>query len=94
MGTDIFEIIANNYHGKQQSERIVFQAIEGYYMKMYQHFDNNPITIEEVVKKEKGLRAIALKPKSSEIVDNPNPKEQIFKDDYVIILLNNNIDVI
>ena len=91
-GEQISEIIASNYNGKEKSESISYQAIKGYYMKMYRHFDNDSITIEEVVRKEKGLRAIALKPKSSDIVDNPNKDTKIFKDDYVIILLNHNME--
>lgn len=90
-GEQISEIIANNYKEKQQLESISFQAIDGYFMKMYQHFNNEPITIEAVVKKEKGLRAIALKQKSSKIVDNPNQDIEMFKDDYIIILLNQNM---
>ncbi|MEG0372203.1 MAG: bacteriohemerythrin, partial [Clostridium sp.] len=91
-GEQISEIIASNYYEKTDSEHISFQAIDGYYIKKYRHFDNDAITIEEIVRKEKGLRAIALKPKSSDVVDNPRDNTKVFKDDYVIILLNYNME--
>ncbi|SET34507.1 hemerythrin-like metal-binding domain protein [Natronincola peptidivorans] len=90
-GEQISEIIAGNYGQEKETAHWNFQPIDGYYIKMYRHFSNEPLTIQEILAKEKGLRAIGYKPKSFEIIDNPSVDIQVNKDDGVIILLNDNI---
>ena len=91
-GEQISEIVAGDYGKQKEAMHSGVPSIEGYYIKLYSHFSSEPLTIQEVLVKEKGLRAIGYKPKMSATIDNPSVDIKIFKDDGVIILLNNNMD--
>jgi voltage-gated potassium channel len=90
-GEQISEIIAGNYVQDEKISHASFNPIDGYYIKLYCNFSNEPLTVQEVLAKVNGLRAIAYKPKSSEIIDNPSDDLKLYKDDSIIILFNNNI---
>lgn len=87
-GEQISEIIAENYNIANKSKDKSEQVIDGYFIKMYKYFGDETVTIGQLIEKERAINCIAYKPKDSQIVENPYKDTLVYKDEYILILLN------
>ena len=64
--------------------------VHGFYMEFYRHFDDEDISLENVLKKTSATRAVALKIMNDEIIENPPLDSIVSKNDSVILVKNIN----
>lgn len=91
-GEQISEIIAENYDIANKSKHKSDKVIDGYFIKMYKHFGDDTVTIGQLIEKEGAINCIAYKPKDSSIIENPYKDTLVYKDEYILILLNEDSD--
>lgn len=86
-GEQISDLIANHYQGKSVKENTGTNRIDGFYLKLYRHFTDEPLSIGEAVARENGIRAVSWRSGSKVNVIDPDLSQQLCKGDALVVVV-------
>ncbi len=88
-GEQIATLIAQQL-GKTGQAAALSEApgVQGYYLRVYRHFDESGVTVEEVLKQTAALQAVSLKKENEESIEEPPGEVLVARGDSLVLLVN------
>lgn len=88
-GEQIAHLIAKRFGAPTGQETISLkrQAMLGYELKQFRHFDASPTTVGEILTRYRAVQAVCLKPADGDMIHLPKADMPVNREDAVVILV-------
>lgn len=90
-GEQISDLITRHYLGNETKEPMGTNRIDGFYLKLYRHFTDEPLTIGEAVAREQAIRAVSWRSGSTVSITEPDLSIQLTKGDSLVVIVQESL---